>query len=201
MRANGVISCRTCRRRRPTVGLSQVGVTGVDKLVKIAREGKRPIVLTAELKSSSTSPAGEGGGRARNMEVIDEILEDATREAYGVEEVCGEAAERLLERRLHLENAGIDGSRVHAPQADAGQRPRRPSTVDIVASATATEDGTREEIGANVTGMTVCPCSQGMSTTRAKQTLGDLGVRQETITRSSSTRSPAGTLTAGPPRC
>ncbi len=54
--------------------------------------------------------------------------------------------------------------------------------VDIVASATATDEGTREEIGAQVTGMTVCPCSQGMSAARAKQTLEDLGVEEETIT-------------------
>jgi len=122
---------------------------------------------------------------SRNMEVIDEILEDATREeAYGVEEVCGEAAERLLERHDYTSRTEVsmEAEFMRREQTPASDRETQ-HTVDIVASATATEDGTREEIGANVTGMTVCPCSQGMSTARAKQTLEDLGVEAETITQ------------------
>jgi GTP cyclohydrolase-4 len=167
-----------------TVGLSQVGVTGVDKLVKIAREGKRPIVLTAEFEVFVDLPGWrKGADMSRNMEVIDEILEDATREeAYGVEEVCGEAAERLLERHDYTSKAEVsmEAEFMRREQTPASDRETQ-HTVDIVAAATATEDGTREEIGATVTGMTVCPCSQGMSTSRAKQTLEDLGVEEETI--------------------
>ncbi len=55
------------------------------------------------------------------------------------------------------------------------------STADIIASATATEDGTSEEIGARVTGMTVCPCSQGMSASRARETLQQLDVDDDVI--------------------
>ncbi|MFC6719215.1 GTP cyclohydrolase MptA [Natrialbaceae archaeon GCM10025810] len=167
-----------------TVGLSQVGVTGVEKLVKIAREGKRPIVLTAEFEVFVDLPAWrKGADMSRNMEVIDEILEDATREeAYRVEEVCGEAAERLLEKHDYTTRAEVK------MEAEFMRRERTPEsdretqhTVDIIASATATEEGTREEIGAHVVGMTVCPCSQGMSVARAKQALEDLDVDEETI--------------------
>ncbi|ELY47681.1 GTP cyclohydrolase MptA [Natronorubrum sulfidifaciens] len=167
-----------------TVGLSQVGVTGVDKLVKIAREGKRPIVLTAEFEVFVDLPAWrKGADMSRNMEVIDEILEDATREeAYRVEEVCGEAAERLLEKHDYTSKAQVsmEAEFMRREQTPASDRETQ-HMVDIIASATATEDGTREEIGAEVTGMTVCPCSQGMSTSRAKETLQNLGVEDETI--------------------
>jgi GTP cyclohydrolase-4 len=55
-------------------------------------------------------------------------------------------------------------------------------TVDIIASATAREDEpTREEIGARVVGMTVCPCSQQMMSETARQKLADLGVGQEAV--------------------
>ncbi|ELY51049.1 MULTISPECIES: GTP cyclohydrolase MptA [Natronorubrum] len=168
-----------------TVGLSQVGVTGVDKLVKIAREDKRPIVLTAEFEVFVDLPGWrKGADMSRNMEVIDEILEDATREeAYRVEEVCGEAAERLLEKHDYTSKAEVsmEAEFMRREQTPASDRETQ-HTVDIIASATATEDGTREEIGAEVTGMTVCPCSQGMSTSRAKETLQNLGVEDETIT-------------------
>ncbi|MFC4247385.1 GTP cyclohydrolase MptA [Natribaculum luteum] len=168
-----------------TVGLSQVGVTGVEKLVKIAREGKRPIVLMAEFEVFVDLPSWrKGADMSRNMEVIDEILEEATREeAYRVEDVCGDAAERLLEKHDYTTRAEV------SMEAEFVRREETPATdretqysVDLIASATATDEGTREEIGARVVGMTVCPCSQGMSAARAKQKLEDLEVDEETIT-------------------
>ncbi len=168
-----------------TVGLSQVGVTGVKKLVKIARADKRPLVYTAEFEVFVDLPSWrKGADMSRNMEVIDEILEEATREeAYRVEDVCGEAAERLLEKHDYTTRAEV------SMQAEFMRREQTPATdretqhtVDIVASATATEEGTREEIGAHVVGMTVCPCSQGMSAARAKQKLEALEVPESKIT-------------------
>ncbi len=168
-----------------TVGLSQVGVTGVEKLVKIAREGSRPIVLTAEFEVFVDLPSWrKGADMSRNMEVIDEILEDATRdEAYRVEEVCGAAAERLLEKHDYTTRAEVsmEAEFMRREQTPASDRETQ-HTVDIVAAATATDEATSEEIGVTATGMTVCPCSQGMSASRARETLENLGVDSETIT-------------------
>ena len=167
-----------------TVGLSQVGVTGVEKLVKLAREGKRPIVLMAEFEVFVDLPSWrKGADMSRNMEVIDEVLEAATREeAYRAEHVCGDAAERLLEKHDYTTRAEVsmEATLVQREKTPASDRETQ-HTVDVLASATATEDGTREEIGARVVGMTVCPCSQGMSETRAKRTLEELDVDDETI--------------------
>ncbi|OYR89479.1 GTP cyclohydrolase I FolE2, partial [Halorubrum distributum] len=64
-----------------TVGLSQVGVTGVEKLVKLARGDKRPIVLMAEFEVFVDLPSGRKGiDMSRNLATVDEILEDITRE-------------------------------------------------------------------------------------------------------------------------
>ncbi len=167
-----------------TVGLSQVGVTGVEKLVKIERENDRPLVFTAEFEVFVDLPAWrKGADMSRNMEVIDEILEDATREpAYRVEEVCGEAAERLLEKHDYTSKATVsmEAEYMRREQTPATDRETQ-HTVDIIASATATDEETREEIGAKVVGMTVCPCSQGMSAARAKERLQELDVDDETI--------------------
>ncbi|WP_435346175.1 GTP cyclohydrolase MptA [Haloarchaeobius sp. HRN-SO-5] len=166
-----------------TVGLSQVGVTGVEKLVKLARPDKRPIVLMAEFEVFVDLPSWrKGADMSRNMEVIDETLEAATRdEAYRPEDVCGDAAERLLEKHDYTTRAEV---RMEAELMTREQTPvsdrETQSTVDIIAAATATEEGTREEIGARVVGMTVCPCSQGMSAARARNVLDDLGVDDET---------------------
>jgi GTP cyclohydrolase-4 len=166
------------------VGLNRVGVTGVEKLVKIARPDKRPIVLMAEFEVFVDLPSWrKGADMSRNMEVIDETLEAATRdEVYRVEDVCGDAAERLLDKHDYTSEAivSMEAELVQREQTPASDRETQ-STVDIQAKATATEEGTREEIGATVTGMTVCPCSQGMSEARARQKLEQLGIEDDTI--------------------
>ncbi|MFC5277631.1 GTP cyclohydrolase MptA [Halorubrum rubrum] len=166
-----------------TVGLSQVGVTGVEKLVKLARGDDRPIVLMAEFEVFVDLPSGRKGiDMSRNLATIDEILEEITREeAYRVEDVCGDAAERLLEKHDYTTTAEVSMSaelvtREETPASGLETQ----STATILASATATDEVTRAEIGAEVTGMTVCPCSQGMSESRAREELHRLGVDEET---------------------
>ena len=167
-----------------SVGLNRVGVTGVEKLVKLGRADDRPIVLMAEFEVFVDLPSWrKGADMSRNMEVIDETLEEAvSQEAYRVEDVCGSAAERLLDKHDYTTKAEVrmEAEYVTREQTPASDKPTQ-STADIIASATATEDGTREEIGARVTGMTVCPCSQGMSTSRARETLRGLNVEDEVI--------------------
>ncbi|MEF8786839.1 MAG: GTP cyclohydrolase MptA [Haloarculaceae archaeon] len=166
------------------VGLNRVGVTGVEKLVKIDREKKRPIVLMAEFDVYVDLPSWrKGADMSRNMEVVDETLEAAvSNSGYRVEDVCGDAAERLLEKHEYTTKAEVKMeaeyvTRERTPASDMATQ----STADIIASATATEEGTHEEIGTRVTGMTVCPCSQGMSASRARETLQGLGIEDDTI--------------------
>ncbi|MFC7156684.1 GTP cyclohydrolase MptA [Halomarina halobia] len=167
-----------------TVGLNRVGVTGVEKLVKIDREERRPIVLMAEFEVYVDLPAWrKGADMSRNMEVIDETLEAAVSQtAYRVEDVCGDAAERLLAKHEYTTEAEVrmEATYVVHDRTPASDRPTQ-STADIIASATATDEGTREAIGARVVGMTVCPCSQGMSAARARETLRELGVDDDTV--------------------
>jgi GTP cyclohydrolase-4 len=167
-----------------TVGLNRVGVTGVEKLVRIDQNGGDPIVLMAEFEVFVDLPSWrKGADMSRNMEVIDETLEAAVSEAaYRVEDVCGDAAERLLEKHEYTTRAEVrmEAEYVTHERTPASDR-KTQSTADIIASATADGEGTREEVGARVTGMTVCPCSQGMSTTRARETLRDLGVEDRII--------------------
>ncbi|MFP4530079.1 MAG: GTP cyclohydrolase MptA [Halodesulfurarchaeum sp.] len=163
-----------------TVGLERVGVTGVEKLVKIGRTSGRPLVLMAEFEVYVDLPRKRKGlDMSRNMEVIDESLEDAVSEpVYRVEEMCGEVAERLLQKHEYTTKAMVkmEAEYMIRDETPATERPTQ-SHVDFLASATATEGGeTREEIGARVTGMTVCPCSQGMMEERAREKLEDLEV-------------------------
>jgi len=166
------------------VGLNRVGVTGVEKLVKIARADDRPIVLMAEFEVFVDLPSWrKGADMSRNMEVVDETLEAATRqEVYGIENVCTEAARRLLEKHEYTTKAEVSMEAEFVQREDTPASERETQyTSDVLATATASEEGVRTEIGAEVTGMTVCPCSQGMSEARARETLEDLDVDDETV--------------------
>jgi len=166
-------------RPEVTVGLSRVGVDGVEKLVKVPRENKRPYILMAEFEVYVDLPQWRKGiDMSRNMEVVDEILEEVVdRESYRVEDVCGVAAERLLEKHdyTHRAEVSMEAEFVVKEETPASGKPTQ-STVDVLASATATAEGTREEIGTRVTGMTVCPCSQGMMASHAREKLSELGL-------------------------
>src|SRR6056297_3283902 len=167
------------------VGLNRVGVTGVEKLVKVARPEKRPIILMAEFDVFVDLPSWrKGADMSRNMEVVDETLEEAVSEpTYRVEDVCGDTAERLLDKHDYTTKAEVrmEAEYVIREETPESGRPTQ-SSADIIAAATATEEeGTTEKIGARVTGMTVCPCSQGMSASRARETLRGLDVDDETI--------------------
>lgn len=167
-----------------SVGLNRVGVTGVEKLVEIARPEKRPIVLMAEFSVFVDLPGTrKGADMSRNMEVIDEILEEAVSEpTYRVEDVCGEAAERLLEKHSYTTKAEVnmEADFITKTKTPESGRPTQ-NSARILAGATATEDGTHEEIGAQVTGMTVCPCSQGMMRGRAREKLEELSIDPDAV--------------------
>lgn len=167
-----------------TVGLSQVGVTDVDKLVKIERDGETPLVLMAEFEVFVDLPSGRKGiDMSRNMQVIDETLEAAVSGSVSrVEDMCGDVAERLLEKHEYTTTATVEmtADLVIHEDTPASELPTQ-NTISILASATATDEGTREEIGAEVIGMTVCPCSQGMSASRARDVMRDLDIADETI--------------------
>ncbi|AGN02746.1 GTP cyclohydrolase [Salinarchaeum sp. Harcht-Bsk1] len=166
------------------VGLNRVGVTGVEKLVKIARPDDRPIVLMAEFEVFVDLPSWrKGADMSRNMEVVDETLEAATRdEVYGIENVCTEAARRLLEKHDYTSKAEVSMEAEFVQREDTPASERETQFVsDVLARATASDEGVRTEIGAEVTGMTVCPCSQGMSEARARETLEDLDVDDDTV--------------------
>ena len=167
-----------------SVGLSQVGVRDVKKLVKIGRPGDRPIVLNATFDVVVDLPKWrKGADMSRNMEVIDEILEGAVRgETSRVEDVCGDAAERLLDKHDYTSKATVEMEaeyviREKTPETDMDTQ----GTAIVLAKATATDEGTTEEIGVEVTGMTVCPCSQGMMADHAREVLQDFGVEDGTI--------------------
>ena len=167
------------------VGLNRVGVKRVKKLVEIDREGGRPYVLMATFEALVDLPGvRKGADMSRNMEVIDEILEMAIRKkTLRIEHICKEAADLLLSKHAYTTRAevGMEAEFTIREKTPVTER-KTQSTAIIIARAVSEEGGDgHEEIGARVTGITVCPCSREMMSERAKKKLADLGLEEQEV--------------------
>jgi GTP cyclohydrolase-4 len=166
------------------VGLNRVGVKGVKKLIEIERGGDRPYVLMATFEALVDLPGfRKGADMSRNMEVIDEILETATQKrTLRIENICKEAAELLLNKHNYTTRAEVSMEAEFAIREETPvTKKRTQNTAIIIAKAVAGGGDDHEEIGAIVTGITVCPCSKEMMSERAKKKLASLGLGEQEV--------------------
>ena len=176
-------------RSEVAINLSRVGVTNVKKLVKVARPNKRPVILISTFNMYVDLPSDRRGANlSRNFEVIDEVLEDMVKSpVYEIEDLCSEVAKRLLVRHEYATR-----SEVHMDSELIVKR-KTPSTgvnsqkvVKVFAKAIAERNDNikvRKVIGAEVIGITACPCAQEIMKTKADEELKRLGVDQQIISQ------------------
>jgi GTP cyclohydrolase-4 len=146
--------------------LTRVGVTGIRKPLHVKRpEGTRTLV--AVLDAFVDLPGKQRGiHMSRNVEAINEAIDQAVREPVrGIEDLATSVAADLLKRHDYASIAEV------AVEADyflervqpSGQRSLEP--YNLVASARAQRgQAVRRGIGVLVTGINACPCA--METTR-----------------------------------
>lgn len=168
------------------INLTRVGVTGVKKLVEVARKGKRPIILISTFDIFVDLPLDrKGANLSRNFEAIDEVLEEAiSLPTYEIEELCGVIAQNLLDRHEYASRAEIKmRSEYIVKRKTPTTNVRCQEVVDIFAGAVATRsDGkTRKTVGVEVVGMTTCPCVQEIMREKAQDELKKLDISSEKI--------------------
>jgi len=167
-----------------SVDLSRVGVSNVTKLVEVAREDKRPIVLLSTFNISVDLPSfRKGANLSRNFEAIDEVLEEAVNHpVYEVEDLCDEVAKRLLERHEYASRAEVEMEADYIIKRETPVTKRQSQeTAKILVKADATRETIETEVGVELIGITVCPCAQGIMTDRAAEKLLDLDLDEEEV--------------------
>jgi len=163
------------------VGLSRVGVTGVEKVVRIRDE-----LFFARLDCFVDLSRDQKGA---HMSRFDEVVNEAIGEV-----VLSESPFRAETLAQHI--AELVRSRQGAERAEvtiAAQYPEhKPAPVSGVPTqeiytlhgrAVAYEHGTRRIVGVSATGMTACPCAQELVAARARGRLSDDGFDDEQIDR------------------
>ncbi|HEY4811361.1 MAG TPA: GTP cyclohydrolase MptA [Solirubrobacteraceae bacterium] len=151
------------------VGLSRVGVTGVEKVVRI-----RDDLFLARLDCFVDLSRNQKGA---HMSRFDEVVNDAIGEvvlsesSFRAESLACRIAE-LVRERQGAERAEVTiAARYpeHKPAPVSGIQTQEIYT--LLGRAVAFEHGTRRTVGVSATGMTACPCAQELVAARARERL------------------------------
>ena len=146
--------------------LSKVGVSGVRKPILIARPGiNNPLssVVNCCIDIFVDLPAAQRGSHlSRNVEVLKQVAgESITKPVSGLENLAVDMTKRLLVRHEYAQNAYVN---MTAEYFKANKTPSGRDTLEMYtlhAGSVATRNGgIRKTIGAEVIGMTACPCAQ-----------------------------------------
>ncbi|MFA4936139.1 MAG: GTP cyclohydrolase MptA [Candidatus Methanoperedens sp.] len=169
------------------ITLTRVGVTDVKKLVEVARKNKRPIVLLSTFDIFVDLPSDrKGANLSRNFEAIDEVLEEMIASpVYEIEDLCGEVAKRLIVRHEYALHAEVRMRSEYVLKRETPQtKIKCQEVVNIFAEAKAMRDQNltvRKLVGAEVLGITACPCAQEIMREKAENELKSLGVKNNVI--------------------
>jgi GTP cyclohydrolase-4 len=174
------------------INLTRVGVTNVKKLVEVARGGgKRPIVLVSDFHLFVDLPSDiKGANMSRNLEAMYEELDEAINSmVYDVEDLCSGVAKRLLQRHEYASTAEVGmKSEYVLMRKTPVMRITCQEPAIILAEARAYRDTTggneegmriKKTIGAEITGMTACPCAQELIREKAAAELAKRGMSKE----------------------
>jgi GTP cyclohydrolase IV len=163
------------------LGLSRVGVTGVEKVVRIRDE-----LFFARLECLiDLSRDQKGAHMSRFDEVVNEAIGAVvlSESSFRAETLATHIAELVRERQ------GAERAEVtiqarypeHKPAPVSGVQTQEIYT--LYGRAVAYAHGTRRVVGVSATGMTACPCAQELVAARAAQRLIEDGFSEEQVAR------------------
>ena len=172
--------------RRPTthVSLSRVGVTDVEKVIRISSNGTEQLFYAQLECFVDLGPAQKGAHMSRFEEVVNEAIDEVVLgEAFKAETLAQHIAERVRDRqdavRAEVSIAARYPEHKRAPASGAATQ----EIYTLLGSAVASPQGTRRLVGVEAQGMTACPCAQELLEGRARERLADDGFGEDEIER------------------
>jgi GTP cyclohydrolase I/GTP cyclohydrolase-4 len=171
--------------QRPSVqlSLSRVGVTGVEKVIRLNHAGAEQLFLARFECVVDLGLDQKGAHMSRFDEVINEaigqvVLNETTFKA----ETLAEHIAQFVRTRQGARRAEVTVEArfpEHKPAPASGIQTQELYTLH--GSAICTELGTRRLIGVTAQGITACPCAQELVAGRARERLQDQGFDDEQI--------------------
>src|SRR5919202_544648 len=162
------------------VSLSRVGVTNVEKVIRIGENGTERLYWAMLDCFVDLGPRQKGAHMSRFEEVVNDAIGEVVlgEKVFRTETLAHHIAEKVRDRQ----DARRAEVRIEARHPD-----HRPAPVSgiltqelytLLGTAVASEAGTRRLIGVRAQGMTACPCAQGLVQARPREPLLDHGLSE-----------------------
>ena len=156
------------------VSLSRVGVTGVEKVIRVKADGSENLFYAGFECFVDLNPQQAGVHMSRFEEIVGEAIDEVVLgQAFKAEVLAAHVAEKVRERQ-HGRRAEVSLTArypeiVHTPESDIETQ----EIYVLFGTAVASEAGTRTLTGVQAQGMTACPCAQEMVTGLSRERLAE----------------------------
>jgi GTP cyclohydrolase I/GTP cyclohydrolase-4 len=158
------------------VSLSRVGVTNVEKVIRIAHAGSELLYYADIDCYVDLDPDQKGVHMSRFPETVAESIDQVViGEALHVEDLAQHIAEHIIERQRAVRSEVTIRAKFpitrRAPVSDLPTQ----EIYHLIGHALANGSGPRRMVGVEVRGLNACPCAQGLIRERASERLADAG--------------------------
>src|SRR5436190_23367724 len=145
------------------LGLSSVGVTGVQKAVRIGRgRGEKLIAATIDC-TVDLDPRQKGVHMSRFPELFEEAVEGVVDdEAFLVEDLAEHVARRVVDRQEALLAEVRITARYPYERRTPVTKLATQEMVSLIGIAAASRERVRRVVGVEAWGINACPCAQGL---------------------------------------
>ncbi len=164
------------------VSLSRVGVTGVEKVIRVNAGGAENLFY-AELECFvDLNPRQAGVHMSRFEEIVAEAIDEVVLgEAFKAEVLAAHVAQKVRERQGGL-RAEVSVMARYPETVSTPQSGRSTQEIYVLfGTAVDSERGTRTLTGVQAQGMTACPCAQEMVAGLSRERLAAEGFAAEQI--------------------
>jgi GTP cyclohydrolase IV len=166
------------------ISLSRVGVTGVEKVIRISANGGDQL-YHAELECYvDLNPQQMGVHMSRFPEVVNEAIDEVIiGEAFKAETLAAHIAERVRQRQGGMRSEVTIKARYPERKLTPVSGKETQELYTLIGTAVASERGLRRLVGVEAQGMTACPCAQELITDSARTRLIEEGFTDDEIER------------------
>jgi GTP cyclohydrolase IV len=167
------------------VSLSRVGVTNVEKVIRIQANGAEQLYSARLDCFVDLGPQQKGAHMSRFEEVVNDAIGEVVlgESALRAETLAQHIAEKVRDRQgarraeVHIEARYPE----HKPAPESGILTQE--IYSLLGVAVASEAGTRRLVGVRAQGMTACPCAQKLVEGRSRERLQADGFSDDEIER------------------
>jgi GTP cyclohydrolase IV len=166
------------------VSLSRVGVTGVEKILRVSTNGDEQLYHATIECFVDLNPQQMGVHMSRFEEVVNEAIEHVVLgEAFKAETLAAHIADRVRERQGGMRAEVTIRARYPEHKLTPVSRSKTQELYTLIGTAISSERGLRRLVGVQAQGMNACPCAQELVADAARKRLAEDGFTDDEIER------------------